>query len=101
MKQPKYVIKRNGEVDTFEKKRITDAIYEAFKSAEEGNYILAQKVASSVVMRLLRYYGEEIPSVEEIQDVVERELMNYNFLNTAKMYILYRNKQHEKRESKN
>jgi anaerobic ribonucleoside-triphosphate reductase len=98
MKFPKFCKKRDGSVVSFEKNRIVGAIHRAFIEAEEGNRIIAQKVTESVVEKIMLRYTDEIPYVEDIQDIVEDVLMSYNFRQTAKKYILYRDKHNRNRK---
>lgn len=93
----KFCLKRDGTIVSFEKNRITNAINKAFKEAEEGNRIIAQKVTETVVERIIRQFQREIPSVEKIQDIVEETLMDYKFNKSAKRYILYREERNRSR----
>lgn len=99
MKKIKFCQKRDGSVESFEKKRITKAIYKAFKESREGNKTIADKVTETVHERLIKIYGTKPPEVEVIQDIVEDTLMNYNFRRTAKAYILYREEHSRKRKT--
>jgi ribonucleoside-triphosphate reductase len=90
MKPLKFCKKRNGAIVSFDKHRITTAITKAFLEAGEGNRILAGKVTESVVETIMRSHVDEIPTVEDIQDIVEETLMGYHFTTSAKKYILYR-----------
>jgi len=90
MKGIKFCQKRDGTIVSFEKNRITNAINKAFIEAGEGNRIIAQKVTETIVERIMRQFQHGIPTVEEIQDIVEVTLMEYNFNASAKRYILYR-----------
>lgn len=92
MKTLKFCKKRNGSIVAFDKQRITNAIAKAFVDAGQGNRILAAKVTESVVEKLLRTHVNDIPTVEDIQDIVEETLMSYRFTVTAKKYILYRDR---------
>ena len=58
----------------------------------EGSREEAEKVSDRVVTELNRKFPEEhFPTIEEIQDVVETELIVMDYAKTAKAYILYRN----------
>lgn len=97
-----YVVKRDFSTKKFELDKITNAILKAMNAVSEGNSEDAQNVALSVFKALqARREKDEnyIPTIEEIQDHVETELMSSGFLKTAKAYILYRNQQAEKRKS--
>ncbi|MCX6757524.1 MAG: ATP cone domain-containing protein [Candidatus Nomurabacteria bacterium] len=87
--------KRDGTIVPFDEKRVTRAIFRAMQSVKEGDESSAEKVMVKVLDKLLLVQRENkiknfIPTVEMIQDVVENELINSAFVNTAKGYILYR-----------
>lgn len=94
------VYKRDGTIVPFNKKRIVDAIYKASAEVGEKDYNLAQKLADEVVKILENKYPKTIPSVEDIQDVVEKVLIEKGHVKIAKAYILYRQKRKEIREKK-
>lgn len=89
----KQVRKRDGSLVEFEQKKITTAIAKAMRAAEEGDALHdAEKVSDQVIAALvLRYPEEHVPTIEEIQDAVEEQLVAANFSKTTKSYILYRN----------
>ena len=93
------VIKRDGREVPFEAQKIENAIIKAFKATGEltkDNDILTMAKAIELVVETgLRNAGFDKPSVEEIQDEVEKSLMKFGFTGTAKAYILYRT-QHQK-----
>lgn len=85
--------KRDGSVVPFDVKKITNAINKAMMEAKEGSLKEAELVANKVfadVVRITKKYKNFIPTVEGIQDTVEKELMLSEYVNTAKAYILYR-----------
>ena len=97
----KSIRKRTGEVVPFDLEIVSGAVLKAFEVTGEGGETEAHKVASSVFKTLLglreeltaRNKGAKfLPTVEIVQDFVEKELMNNGFTDTAKKYILYRNK---------
>ena len=99
----KFVIKRNGEKVGFDEGKIESAIERAFANVypmqeAEENKKNAQIVAESVVKNVNELGKEEI-GVEDIQNIVEKVLME-NDPNVAKAYILYRNKRAEIRAAK-
>ncbi|MEK7195121.1 MAG: ATP cone domain-containing protein [Patescibacteria group bacterium] len=100
--QFKEVRKRDGRIVPFEEKRIINAISRAMQATEEGNpKDDAEKVSEQVESSLSKKYSKEhIPTIEEIQDVVETELIVMDFPKTAKAYILYRKDRAEIREKK-
>ena len=99
MSHIKSVIKRNGARVDFNQLRITNAIYRAAVSVGGRNYELAQKLGEQVT-RILeeRYTPEQAPSVEEIQDIVEKVLIENGHAKVAKAYILYREERTRLRE---
>jgi len=91
----KFVRKRDGRLEPFDQERITKAIWKAAKAVGGKNRELAKKLSDQVVTMLLERFGEEgVPTVEEIQDLVEKVLIENGHARTAKAYILYR-KQHQ------
>ncbi len=96
----KKIVKRNGDVVSFKQQKITQAIYKSFKETGEAGLKEARKVAQKVVQTLNKNIKPGyIPNIEEIQDVVEKVLMILDFEETAKAYILYREKRSKTRET--
>jgi ribonucleoside-diphosphate reductase alpha chain len=102
----KSIRRRTGEVVSFDLERIVRAVSKAFEVTNEGGEKEAQKIADSVLETLLGLRAELVsqnknanflPTVEMVQDLVEKELMKNNFTETAKKYIIYRNKRSELR----
>jgi len=85
-----YVKKRNGEVVTFDKSKIANAIYLAAKAVGGEDKILADKLSNDVILYLYTKKGNATPEVEEIQDAVEKILIENGHARTVKAYILYR-----------
>jgi len=85
-----HVKKRDGEIVIFDKSKIANAIYLAAKAVGGDDSILADKLANEVVLYLYTKKGHETPEVEEIQDAVEKTLIENGHARTAKAYILYR-----------
>ncbi|HMA85977.1 MAG TPA: ribonucleoside triphosphate reductase [Desulfosalsimonadaceae bacterium] len=82
--------KRNGRIVKFDSSKITAAIAKAGKATDE----FGEKEAKNLTLRVLTLAHEmplnHPPEVEEIQDIVERVLLDSPFHKTAKAYILYR-----------
>ncbi len=91
-KKLEYVKKRNGRTVPFDKQKISDAIFKAAQSVGGQDRYLADDLAEVVRMYLVSEYKGDAPSVEDIQDVVERILIKTGHAKTAKAYILYRQK---------
>ncbi len=94
------VRKRDGKIVEYDRGRIVRAVRLAMEACEvEGN---PEEIAKAVEIQLHRTFFRRgsIPHVEEIQDLVERTLMERGFHEVAKAYILYRQKRKEARELK-
>ncbi len=95
----KYVRKRDGRLELFDQNRITNAIWKAAKAVGGKDRELAKRLSDQVVAMLKERFGEEgVPTVEEIQDVVEKVLIENGHARTAKAYILYRKQHQDMRE---
>mgnify|MGYP000105984120 CR=1 FL=1 len=91
----KYVRKRDGRLEEFDSNRITNAIWKAARAVGGKDKELAKRLSDQVVAELEKRFGEDgVPTVEEIQDMVEKVLIENGHAKTAKAYILYR-KQHQ------
>lgn len=82
--------KRDGTVVPFDKTKITNAIYMAAKAIGGDDRKLAEKLANEVVLFLYTLKGDKTPEIEEVQDAVEKILIESGHARTAKAYILYR-----------
>jgi len=82
--------KRNGRVVEFDSSKITAAISKAGKATAEFEEREARKLTLRVLTLAHELRLGPIPEVEEIQDIVERVLLDSPFYKTAKAYILYR-----------
>ena len=92
----KHVVKRDGRVVIFDKRKIVDAVLKAMDVTEEGeDIVLAAEIASAVSK-----IDVDNMSVEDIQDHVEMELMNSPRKEVAKKYIAYRNQRNLARKAK-
>jgi len=87
-----FVKKRDGRIVPFDKEKIAEAIFKAAQSVGGENKYLAEDLAEAVTLYLEKNFQSKIPSVEEIQDIVERVLIKTGHAKTAKAYILYRQK---------
>lgn len=93
--------KRDGAIVDFTQDKITNAIYKAMRSQGIDDRMEAQHVSDIVVFVLEeKFGGYTIPSVEQIQDIVEMVLMKQGYHEVAKAYILYREKHKAIREAK-
>ena len=91
--------KRNGKIVSFDRNKVEEAIFKALKVAGMENRGIVAGVTDRVIHNLKRKFGYDIPSVEEVQDVVEQELIASDLGEAAKAYILYRRQRSELRDS--
>src|SRR5437660_1391650 len=94
--------KRDGREVNFEPLKISDAIYKALVATGKPDFSLSEKLATKVVQKMIHHgYGStEIPSVEDVQDMVESILIEEGLSETAKAYILYRHERRKLRDEK-
>ena len=97
-----YIIKRDFSTKPFSLDKITGAIHKAMNAVGNGTQENAQDVALSVYQKLIGRKNNDqtyVPTIEEVQDIVENELMETKFKEVAKAYILYRNKRTQQRQT--
>lgn len=99
-KQISQVTKRDGRVVPFDPERIRVAIGKSVAESKEFGEVEVNRLAEIVVNILIKANGRHIPSVEEVQDVVEQVLMAGGHYETAKRYILYREERRKERAVK-
>lgn len=90
------IIKRDGTEEIFDPNKIVNAIKKAFNGT--GCTENPRKIAEEVCTQIIK--TQKTPSVECVQDLVEKSLIEHNLYKEAKAYILYRNHRTEIRESK-
>lgn len=94
------VQKRNGDIVEFDTNKIFNAVFKAITATKQGNGKKTQKIADGVVKILnRRFKADEIPNVEQIQDIVEEVLILEGEAVAAKAFILYREQRRILRES--
>lgn len=98
MTEIKGIIKRDGRMVDYNVEKIVDAIYKAAKQLGGTNKDTARYLAKQVEAYLLEVNHEQTPTVEEIQDAVERVLIENGHARTAKEFILYRAERSRVRE---
>ena len=96
----KKIKKRDGKIVNFNPEKITDAIAAAGAATEEFKYDRAKQLSEKVLKTAEKEIKERTPQVEQIQDIVERVLMESSFKRTAKAYITYRQERNRVREAK-
>ncbi|MBQ8585973.1 MAG: anaerobic ribonucleoside triphosphate reductase [Butyricicoccus sp.] len=92
------IIKRDGRRAPFEIEKITDAIFAAAQASGGRDKATAERLAQQVVELLDTDNIVTVPTVEQIQDAVEKVLVKNGHARTAKKYILYRNERTRSRE---
>lgn len=96
----KFVIKRTGAVVPFNPDRITNAIYRAAVAVGGRDKEKAEELSKQVIAVLEEKFEEGYkPHIEEIQDVVEKVLIENGHAKVAKEYILYREEAARRRQS--
>ncbi len=96
------IIKRDYETSPFVLNKISNAIEKAMISVGNGSKEDAKLISANVLEALLERKSKEenyLPTVEEVQDLVELKLMNSTFQDVAKAYILYRDEQTRNRKT--
>lgn len=95
-----YIIKRDGRRESFDLDKIANAVFRAAQSVGGTDAAMARDVAEKTCALYEQLHGNQEPTVEEIQDLVEKELIECGHAQTAKAYILYRYERTRDREVK-
>ncbi len=93
-----YIKKRDGNIVTLNKNKVFNAIWKAVQAVGGEDKEPAEKVTGEVLSIIETIFKNDIPSVENIQDLVEKILIERGHAKVAKAYILYREKRAETRE---
>jgi len=94
------VQKRDGAIVDFDQTKITEAIFKAITATDQGDGKKSKNLSERVVKILdRRFKKDEIPQVEQIQDIVEEVLILEGLVETARAYILYREQRRRIREA--
>ena len=94
----KKIVKRDGRVVNYDISKIENAILKAMNATDEESNSASVGLAKLTEAELINIYGDENPSVEQIQDVVEKVLMKNGFEDVARAYIIYRDERNRERE---
>lgn len=98
---PLKIVKRDLSEAKFERAKIYEAILKAAKASSEFEADEAEKLTRQVIDVLsFRFTNLTVPTVEQVQDIVEHCLAVNQYFTTAKAYILYREKHKQIRENK-
>jgi anaerobic ribonucleoside-triphosphate reductase len=91
------VRKRNGQIAVFNRDNIAEAIFKAAQAVGGAERETADRLADEVILHLYAVRGSGLPSVEEIQDAIEKVLIEQGHAKTAKAFILYRHERAKRR----
>ncbi|MFO8061349.1 MAG: ribonucleoside triphosphate reductase [bacterium] len=101
MSEIRFIRKRDGRLEEFDEAKITSAIFKAVKTTGEDDLLLAKKMTNRVVAVLeVMYKDDRVPTVENVQDLVEKMLIESSQADIAKAYILYRQQHADMRSAK-
>ena len=94
--------KRDGHEVPFDESKITTAVMKAAKAVDHQNPMeVGQEITRQIVSLLEIFYKEEgVPTVEQVQDLVEKILIEKGYASIAKAYILYREQHAKMRDTK-
>ncbi len=93
------VKKRNGTIVDYNAKNIENAIKNAMRSVDvQEDEALLKAIVDDVQQLLVERFRNTVPHVEDIQDLVEETLIQFNYPNVAKSYILYREQRRRVRD---
>ncbi len=95
-----WILKRDGRKVPFDETKITDAIFKAARAVGGQDRQIALRLTLEVLRELKRRYNGALFGVEDVQDVVEKVLIEAGHARTAKAYILYRDWRTRIREAK-
>ena len=95
---PEKLQKRDGRLERFHREKITWAIFKAATACGGKDFEKAESLTQQVVDIVDFKFRKTFPSVEEVQDIVEKVLIENGHAMTAKAYILYREKRKSSRE---
>ncbi|CAB1057134.1 Ribonucleotide reductase of class Ia (aerobic), alpha subunit (EC [Olavius sp. associated proteobacterium Delta 1] len=96
-----YVTKRNGEKVLFDSERIKKAVEKAWKAADyPGESEQFERVIADIIKEVHAIYTDSSIGVEDIQDVVEKNLVSHGLYEVSKRYILYRENRAKLRDEK-
>jgi ribonucleoside-triphosphate reductase len=79
--------KRDWKTEPFQPAKIACAIYKAAVACGGNDFTLAERLAQKVVQRVNRMFSDSTPTVEQVQDLVEKVLIENGHARTAKAYI--------------
>lgn len=93
-----HIRKRDGSIEKFSREKITWAIFKAAQAVGGNDWSIAEKLTEQAIDIARLKYKDDIVDVEDIQDIVEKVLIENGHAKTSKAYILYREKRRGARE---
>lgn len=97
----KRIRKRSGQIVLFDENKLVYAIFRAARSVGGTNIARSREVAKLVIKKLEEQYkGKNIPTVEDVQDLIEKTLIEEGHAKTSKAFILYRQQKNQERAAK-
>lgn len=94
------IIKRDGTKAPFDAEKIDYAIFRALRATGKPDREKARSLTGNVLSRLHELFGGDEPTVEGVQDLVEKELFSAGEFEAAKAYIIYRHQHRTLRDAK-
>jgi len=97
----RYVRKRDGRIVPYDERKVADAIFKAAASVGGHDRELAEELAAAVTLVLEQRFNspDDVPTVEDVGDAIERVLIQTGHPTTAKAFILYRERRRRIRET--
>ena len=100
----KRVVKRNGQIEIYNREKIYNAILGAMKAVNKDNIELAEQLTAKTESKIKEFlatrHENSLPAIEEIQDILETILIEEKEVEIAKAFIIYRAKHEVLRDSK-
>ena len=96
----KKIVKRNGVIVDFQIEKIEHAIFKAMRSIGAPNRARAKELSIEVLTRLIKENQNDLPTVEQVQDCVEKVLFEQESFELVKSYLLYRKQREQSRNAK-
>lgn len=94
--------KRDGKIVPYDNFKIANAIFKAAESVGGKDFGMALALTKAIENKIQkRFHSNSIPAVEEIQDIVEKVLIEEGHAKVAKTYILYREQHRKMRDTEN
>lgn len=97
----KYILKRNGAKVSFDPEKITNAVFKSASAVGSPDWKKAEEISKMILDQMeAKFKKNHAPTVEEVQDLVEKVLIENGMAKVAKAYILYRQHRAELRKEK-